>query len=195
VGGGRDVGCGAGGDYGGGRCLGGGRRWGSPGWGFAGGRVWGKAVFVPGLGALNRGGSAEADSVSCSSAANCAAVGSYKVRRRDVQGLVVAERHGRWGRAIRVPGLTALNKGGQAGVLSVSCPSAGNCAARGDYRASGDRLGFVVSEKRGVWGRAIEMPGLRVLDQGGNASFSQISCGSAGNCAVGGTYTDSDGHH
>jgi hypothetical protein len=108
---------------------------------------------------------------------------------------VVAERHGRWGRAIRVPGLAALNKGGQAGVLSVSCPSVGNCAAGGDYRASGDRLGFVVSEKRGAWGRTIEVPGLSVLDQGGNTSLSQVSCGSAGNCAAGGSYTDSDGHH
>src|SRR5262245_15827540 len=34
-----------------------------------------------------------------------------------------------WGQAKPVPGLALLNKGGDANVLSVSCPSAGNCAA------------------------------------------------------------------
>jgi len=46
---------------------------------------------------------------------------------------VVSERNGVWGRAIEVPGLAALNAGGTAGVVSVSCASAGNCAAAGDY--------------------------------------------------------------
>src|SRR5260221_13911631 len=44
---------------------------------------------------------------------------------------------GSWGRAITVPGLGALNKGRNAGVLSVSCPSAGSCAAGGDYPGGG----------------------------------------------------------
>jgi hypothetical protein len=46
-------------------------------------------------------------------------------------------------------------------VGSLSCGSPGNCAAGGYYR---DRHGhgqwFVVSERNGVWGRAIEVPGL-----------------------------------
>jgi hypothetical protein len=72
---------------------------------------------------------------------------------------------GPWGRAIEVPGLGALNKGADAidvsGVSSLSCAYAGNRAAGGDYR---DRhhhnQGFVTTEKNGVWGRAIEVPGL-----------------------------------
>jgi hypothetical protein len=61
-----------------------------------------------------------------------------------VQGFVVSETNGRWGRAIALPGLEALNTGGNAGVLSVSCASPGNCAAGG---FDGDGQGFVVSEK------------------------------------------------
>ena len=38
-----------------------------------------------------------------------------------------AEAAGSWGRAIAVPGLAALNKGREAVVLSVSCPSTGAC--------------------------------------------------------------------
>src|SRR5215470_13113987 len=72
-----------------------------------------------------------------------------------------------WGRAIEVPGLGALNDGGRAQVLQVSCASAGNCAAGGYYRdRHGHGQGFVVSEKTGLWGRAIEVPGLGALNKG-----------------------------
>src|SRR6266851_3720440 len=97
---------------------------------------------------------------------------------------------GSWGRAITVPGLGALNKGRNAGVLSVSCPSAGSCAAGGVYRdGGGHQQGFVVSERNGVWGRAVEVPGLGFLNKGGNARVSSVSCASPGNCSAGGDYT------
>lgn len=54
---------------------------------------------------------------------------------------------GGWGRAIEVPGLRALNAGGYAYIGSVSCPSAGRCAALGTYKnASGAYEAFVVSQ-------------------------------------------------
>jgi hypothetical protein len=136
--------------------------------------VWGRAVEVPGLAALSAGG-AGVDAVSCGSAGNCAAGGSYADRRGHAQGFVAVERRGRWGRAIEVPGLGALNNGGTAYVSSVSCASAGNCAAGGDYGHSAGQ-GFVVTEKNGVWGRAVEVPGL--------GPVISVSCGSAGNCAA-----------
>ena len=158
---------------------------------------WAKAIEVPGLGALNKGGDADVSSVSCASAGNCAAGGSYTDSDRHQQGFVAVERHGRWGQAIEVPGLGALNKDGYAEVNSVSCGSAGNCAAGGDYAdQAGNSQGFVASERDGVWGRAIEVPGLGALNKGGGVGgvgvFS-VSCASAGNCAAGGSYTDSGG--
>src|SRR5258705_11880349 len=44
-----------------------------------------------------------------------------------------AARVGSWRAAIEVPGTGALNKGGDAGVNSLSCGSAGKCAAGGAY--------------------------------------------------------------
>jgi len=79
---------------------------------------------------------------------------------------VAVERHGRWRKAIEVPGLGALNKGGLASVSSVSCASAGNCAAGGNYGAPGHQQGFVVSQRHGRWGKAIEVPGLGGPEQG-----------------------------
>src|ERR1022692_1279649 len=127
---------------------------------------WGRAIEVPGLGALNAG-DAGVSSVSCASAGNCAAGGYYQDRHGHQQGFVVSERNGRWGRAIEVPGLGALNQGGDAGVGSVSCASAGSCAAGGDY-TDGDHhgQGFVAVEKNGRWGTAIGGPGLGGLKKG-----------------------------
>src|SRR5258707_9868929 len=77
----------------------------------------------------------------------------------NVQAFVVSERHGLWGRAIEVPGSAALNKGGFANPMSVSCASAGNCAAGGVYtHGSGNEQAFVVSGLHSLWGRANEVP-------------------------------------
>src|SRR5450755_2089137 len=150
---------------------------------------WGRAIKVPGPGGLNKGGYAGVLSVSCGSASSCAAGGDYTDRRRHGQGFVVSERHGRWGTAIEVPGLGALNKGGSASVSSVSCASAGNCAAGGYYTdGDGHQQGFVAVERHGRWGKAIEVPGLAALNKGGDASVGSVSCGSPGNCAAGGGY-------
>jgi hypothetical protein len=102
---------------------------------------------VPGSGALNKGGFGVVGSVSCASAGNCAAGGTYADGAGHRQALVVSERNGTWGKAIEVPGSGALNKGGFAFVGSVSCASAGKCAAGGIYTdGSGRFQAFVVSQ-------------------------------------------------
>jgi len=148
---------------------------------------WGRAIEVPGLAALNTGGDAHVLSVSCAPAGSCAAGGSYTDGTAGPQGFVAVERNGRWHRAIEIPGLAALNTGDDAKVVSVSCASAGSCAAGGDYS---NGFGFVAAERNGRWGRAIEIPGLAALDTGGGVGFFSVSCASAGNCAAGGDYTD-----
>jgi hypothetical protein len=158
--------------------------------------VWGKAIEVPGLGALNAGGLAGVRSVSCASAGNCAAVGGYADSHGRRQGFVASEQSGVWGMAIEVHGLGALSKGrGGAGTSWVSCASAGNCAAVGGYvDGHGHAQGFVASEHNGVWGQAIEVPGLGALNTGGAAGVVSVSCASASNCAAGGRYLDGHGH-
>jgi hypothetical protein len=153
--------------------------------------VWRKAIEVPGLGELNRGGSAEVSAVSCASAGNCAAGGGYEDRGQNGQGFVAVEKNGRWGKALDPPGLKALNESAgspNAEVDSMSCASAGNCAAVGTY-GEPYGAGFVVSEKKGVWGKAIDVG----LVGGRIAGANSVSCASAGNCAAGGFYSDSSG--
>src|SRR5215470_2220661 len=93
-----------------------------------------------------------------------------------VAGVPSAGGAGGWDKAIEVPGTAALNKGGEAEVLSVSCAAAGGCAAGGQYRAFGRLQAFVVTEADGRWRKAIEVPGTAALNKGGNAEVSSVSC-------------------
>jgi hypothetical protein len=148
--------------------------------------AWGKAIEVPGLGALNAGGHANIRPMSCVSAGNCAAGGSYADANKIAQAYVVNEVNGVWHNAIEVPGFTSLNLAWpDAGVDKISCRSAGDCSAGGSYQTStGAHQVFVVNEVDGVWGNAIEVPGIASLVGSGSVKFGDLSCASAGNCEV-----------
>jgi hypothetical protein len=152
---------------------------------------WGNAAEVPGMAALNTGAQASIGNflVSCRVAGNCSAGGSYDDASGHTQAFVVSQRNGLWGNAQEAPGTAALNKRGDAYISSVSCGSAGNCAAGGTYEdGSSHYQGFVVSEKNGRWGRAIEVPGMARLNKDGAAGVLALSCASAGRCSAGGSY-------
>jgi hypothetical protein len=157
---------------------------------------WGKAIEVPGTAALNKGGDAQITSISCASAGNCSAGGLYANRAgkgmtlSPSQAFVVTEKRGTWGKAIEVPGTAAVNKGGGAQITSVSCAPAGDCSAGGFYAGSTGQQAFVVNEKHGTWGKAIEVPGSRTLNKYRNAGITSVSCTSAGNCSAGGFYAN-----
>ena len=109
--------------------------------------MWGNAKEVPGTAALNTGGDAAIAAVSCASAGNCGAGGVYTDSSHHRQAFVVSEANGTWGAAREVPGTAALNTGGNAEIISVSCAAAGKCSAGGRYEdGASHRQAFVVSE-------------------------------------------------
>jgi lysophospholipase L1-like esterase len=143
--------------------------------------TWQGVLEVPGT----AGGYAEVLSVSCASAGNCSA-GGYDLS----SAFVVNEVNGTWNAAIEVPSITALNTRGNAGVSTVSCASTGNCSAGGYYTGGAGHEAFVVSQVKGTWNAAIEVPGTAALNKGGIAYIASVSCGSAANCGADGIYTD-----
>jgi hypothetical protein len=152
---------------------------------------WGNAIEVPGSATLNSGGGANTSSVSCATAGNCTAGGTYTDGSGNTQAFVVSETNGSWGNAIEVPGSATLNSGGRASTFSVSCATAGNCTAGGYYTdGSAHQQSFVVDETNGSWGNAIEVPGSATLNTGTYAGVNSVSCATAGNCTAGGFYTD-----
>jgi hypothetical protein len=152
---------------------------------------WGNAETVAGV--LDGVGYSQVDALSCASAGNCAAGGEYLDSSGDYQAFVVSEKNGKWGKAVEVPGTEALNAGDVAWTEALSCRSAGNCSAGGEYtNSSTRRLAFVVNEKSGKWGDAEAVPG--VADANGYADLYSLSCASVGNCVAGGTYQDGSGY-
>jgi len=156
--------------------------------------IWGTAKEVPGTARLNAGGYATVNSVSCATAGNCSAAGYYADGAGHRQAFVVTQANGIWGTAKEVPGTAALNVGGYATVNSVSCATAGNCSAGGNYQGgtTGEQA-FVVTQTNGTWGKAEEVPGTATLNTGGNAAVNSVSCPSAGNCTAAGYYFGSGG--
>ena len=142
-----------------------------------------RTVVVAGAGVILLG-----PAVGVASAAGGALAGSRPAAgTRAVSG-------GTWGKAREVPGTAALNQGGFAELNSVSCGPAGNCSAGGDYADSGRaRQAFVVGQVHGVWGKAEQVPGTAVLNQG-FALINSVSCAPSGTCTAGGSDTDSSGH-
>src|SRR6516225_5899678 len=101
------------------------------------GGTWGTAAEIPGSNRLNHGGQAAIGTVSCATATNCGAGGSYTSGFSStapiVQAFVVNKTANIWRMAEQVPGTATLNTGGNANINSVSCPAPGDCSAGGYY--------------------------------------------------------------
>lgn len=155
--------------------------------------TWGNAMEVPGAAALNAGGNAAVDVISCRSAGNCTAAGTYfAAAENGKQAFVVSEKDGTWSTAEEVPGLAALNSS-VANVNALSCSSPGNCTVGGDYSATGSEP-FVVSQRNGTWAPMQTFPAIRAVNTAGLSSINALSCRSAGNCLAAGTYRTVNGH-
>jgi len=144
--------------------------------------TWVKTETMPGLVNLVQ--------VSCWSAGNCTAAGSKEEPGEISQAFVIADKAGHWTKGEIVPGTAALNGGGNAAATALSCVAGANCSMVGYYAPeSREQLPFAANEIRGTWKSAEQVPGT-TLDF--NPYFNSVSCGTAGNCAAGGWYYNSD---
>jgi hypothetical protein len=151
--------------------------------------AWQKVEEIPGLGKLNTDGNAQISTVSCASAGNCTAGGSYSPSSGVTEAFVASQVNGKWKDANKVA--DTLNTDGIARITSVSCVSAGNCTAGGSYANAAGLQAFVVSQANGTWEKAEQVPGTSKLTSGNIARVNAVSCASAGNCSAGGSYSPS----
>jgi LPXTG-motif cell wall-anchored protein len=157
--------------------------------------VWQSFVDVPGLLAANTGDDAGLTKVSCTSPGNCSAGGYYANDNYGDQLIVVSQVNGVWQSFVDVPGLAAVNTGNSANLNSISCAFPGNCSAGGYYYSDGAGYqAFVVSQVDGVWQSFVDVPGIAGVNTGGDSAIQEVSCGSEGNCAAVGYYSDADGY-
>ena len=140
---------------------------------------WGPAAEVPAIARLNAGGLAQILTISCVSAADCAAGGSYQDGAGDTVTFVANEVDGTWGRALPVPGSGGQGDAGGSWVTGLTCTAAATCVAVGQVGLDG----FIAQEVKGTWGKIHLVPDLT----GYGTSVDEVSCRSAGNCVATGS--------
>jgi hypothetical protein len=132
-------------------------------------------------------------SISCTSPGNCSAVGFYTDSTGNRQGVLLTQTSGTWAAGVQaaLPPAAA-----NPNVLpdSVSCVSAGNCTAVGQYTdSSGNIQGLLLTETSGTWATGVNAP-LPAAATNPQVTLRSVSCVSADDCAAGGWYTDGSGH-
>ena len=163
--------------------------------------VWGTAqtVSLPaGWNTTANGQDASLYGVTCTSAGNCVAVGTYLGTNgiSDREAMVVTETNGAWAAATEL----ALPTAGQepAFLYGVTCTSVGNCTAVGDYYdAFGIPRAMVATETSGTWSALNEpvLPGnASTVPSTTHADLRAVSCTSPGNCVALGDYEDTSGY-
>jgi PASTA domain-containing protein len=167
---------------------------------FAGGASasvrWGSATeaALPANAATGAKQDVQINSVSCSSVGNCSAVGSYVDGSGAQQGLLLTETGGTWATGVEasLPADAATNP--DVFLNQISCGSAGNCSAVGEYSdSSGNGQGLLLTETAGVWGTGVEPAPPANAATASEVGLVSVSCASAGNCtAVGGYLDDSN---
>jgi len=153
--------------------------------------TWGTVTQVLGAASMP---SATVTSVSCPAAGDCVAGGGYPPLDGggDEQGFITSEAHGEWSAAL---GLGPVNENvmGSADITSVSCRSAGYCAAVGFSSTTAydvDEM-YAVDETGGTWGTARAIPESDGSATGsGWGQLSSVSCGARGSCSAFGFFND-----
>ena len=124
------------------------------------------------------------NSVSCASAGNCVAVGSYYDSSGSEQGVLLDEVSGQWSLGVEATlpsNADTVPPDPFVTLSAVSCPSVGNCVAVGDYWGD-NPYGLLLDEISGHWKAGAEASG-----PGGSGlpgGLSGVSCPSVGSCAA-----------
>lgn len=130
-----------------------------------------------------------ADSVSCSSPSVCTAAGDFQ----DTIGITHAETFsfssGTWKAAQQLAPSSAPDYT-FSDLNDVSCVSAGNCVAVGEFRVSTIQTeGYYAVETGGVWARGVVLPVPADADADpAETSFASVSCLPGGTCQLLGLY-------
>ena len=135
-----------------------------------------------------------AESVSCSRAGSCVAVGSYR-SNGVFEGFTAAESGGVWHQAkqVRLPANAATTGG--ASISGVSCTGPGACVLAGNYTDNhGHVRPMVATESKGTWARARELRVPTGASTTGRVLLTSVACPKLGSCAAVGQFDDKSGH-
>jgi IPT/TIG domain len=136
-------------------------------------------------------------SVSCSLAGSCAATGHYNATTGVVFGLIDTLSGGNW-TDIEAPLPANAGSNPIVALSSVSCPSAGSCAAVGQYKDTGGfYYGLIETLSGGAWAATAAPEPANAGTEGTGteeADLDSVACHSAGSCVTVGFYNDTSGY-
>jgi len=139
--------------------------------------------------------------VSCASAGNCTAIGSYIDAAGHTQGVGLTETNGTWARGIELihPAFVNVSADPRISLNGISCAAAGDCSVVGTYLDNnGHPEGMLLSQINGAWGTSAArdaeatLPGDAAAEPAVN--LTSVSCGAIGQCVAVGSYVDTSGH-
>jgi hypothetical protein len=134
-------------------------------------------------------------SISCTSAGNCAGVGSYLDSSGHLQAMEATETSGTWEQAAEVSAPSNTGSNPEAVLKGISCAPAHKCTAVGQYLdSSGNGEAMQAAETKGRWGQATEVTAPSNAGTNPSAKLYAVSCTSARTCTAAGTYEDTAGH-
>ena len=160
--------------------------------------TWAQAVEVTApAGAGTSFPGASLRGVSCPSAGDCTAAGSYVDTLGDRHAMAAAQTSGSWAQATEITDPANARTGLPGAFLrGVSCSSVGNCTAVGGYvDSSGNNQAMTATETSGTWAQATEVTAPANAQANPIGSLGGVSCSSAGNCTATGGYADSSGNN
>jgi hypothetical protein len=129
-------------------------------------------------------------SVACSGRGYCTAGGWYSIGIGTSDAMVVTEARGHWAQATQVRLPAGAGAVQAAEVHGVTCTSAGDCVAVGQYDSSSGAQAFVVTQKGGSWGRARRVPAPPNSIAGRGGELYAVACTGRGACEAAGSYSD-----
>jgi len=142
--------------------------------------TWHAAEEVPGTAAMNWGGYAAVEYVSCPAPGECVAIGQVAGELGgDMTTFVATEAAG--------GGWAAANSLGPADamfVAAISCPQAGECVLGGQTGA----YPSIRTERGANWSAPLVLPGITALSRRDDATLDALTCPTPGNCVAGGSY-------
>ena len=131
--------------------------------------------------------------LSCPSAWECVAAGSYTDTSGNFQVLLLTRHWGSW-TAVRAPLPAGAAATPETTISGVACPSVRECVAVGSYEdSSGNFQGLLLTRHWGSW-TAVRAPLPAGAATNPFGSISVVACASATACTAVGAYTDTSGN-
>jgi hypothetical protein len=133
------------------------------------------------------------EGVACPANGSCVALGQYAAGTNQLP-FIVSDVTTTWHRgvALALPA-NAATTGQYATPHSISCVSPGNCTVVGTYTTPSSSYGtegFVLSELKGVWHRALEVALPAGVNKNPLVTLAQVSCWSPRSCVAVGSFVD-----